>query len=302
MTKAEQRPDFFIVGAPKCGTTAMNDYLRQHPQVFMPERKDITYFGADLKFRHPRISRDEYLSLFRDANGAARIGETSVWYLYSKTAAQEIKSFSPSARIIVMLRNPVDMLHAQHSQFLYNCNEDIISFEEALAAEEQRKRGERIPVQAHFVDGLFYKETVKYSEQVERYFKIFGRSNVRVILFDDFKRDIAREYAAALSFLDVDPSFQPTFQIINSNKALRSQLLQKFLVSPHPLLTRVLDRVPLYSLRGKLLKRLKKLNTRYVDRPALDPVLRQRVQIQLQPEVQRLEDLLGCDLTSWSNS
>src|ERR1051325_3379611 len=108
-----RRPDFFIVGAPKCGTTAMNGYLRQHPQIFMPERKDITYFGTDLKFERSRISYDEYISLFQDANDALRIGESSVWYMYSKTAAEEIKSFSPSASIIVMLRNPVDMLYAQ---------------------------------------------------------------------------------------------------------------------------------------------------------------------------------------------
>src|SRR6476661_1903979 len=99
MVMKPRRPDFFIVGAPKCGTTAMNDYLRQHPQIFMPERKDISYFGMDLKFERPRISGEEYLSLFRGANGALRVGESSVWYLYSRTSAQEIKSFSPAASI-----------------------------------------------------------------------------------------------------------------------------------------------------------------------------------------------------------
>src|SRR5512141_2214266 len=102
MVISQRQPDFFIVGAPKCGTTAMNGYLRQHPQIFMPERKDISYFGSDLKFGRSRITKEEYLSLFRNANGAFRIGESSVWYLYSKTAAEEIKSFAPSASIIVM--------------------------------------------------------------------------------------------------------------------------------------------------------------------------------------------------------
>jgi hypothetical protein len=296
-----RQPDFFIIGAPKCGTTALNDYLRQHPQIFMPERKDITYFGMDLKFRQPRMSLEQYLSLFQDANGAANIGETSVWYLYSKKAAEEIRTFAPSAKMVVMLRNPVDMLYAQHSQFLYNCNEDIVNFEAALEAEGQRKDGKRIPEKSHFVEGLFYRETIKYAEQLERYLDVFGPKNVHVIIFDDFKRDTARVYCDTLSFLGVDVSFQPKLQIINSNKTLRSRQLQKLLIAPSPLLIKVLNKITPDPLRGRLWMRLKKLNTRYVDRPALDPVVRRRLQVEFQPEVQRLAALLGRDLSTWSS-
>jgi hypothetical protein len=298
----QRLPDFFIIGAPKCGTTALNDYLRQHPQIFMPEKKDITYFGTDLNFSQPRISHKEYLALFRDANGATCIGETSVWYLYSRKAAEEIKSFSPSARIIVMLRNPVDMLYAQHSQFLFNCNEDIVSFEAALQAEEERKNGRRIPLQSHFVEGLFYRETTKYSEQLERYFEVFGRENVHVIIFDDFKHDTARAYRETLTFLGVEPTFQPTVQIINSNKKIRSRKLQKLLFTPHPYLAGFFKKLPSYPLQGRLWMWLRKLNTRYVDRPALNPGIRRRLQAEFQPETQRLGDLLGRDLSNWSSS
>jgi hypothetical protein len=298
----QRRPDFFIVGAPKCGTTAMNVYLRQHPQIFMPERKDISYFGTDLKFERPRISGEEYLSLFRGANEALRIGESSVWYMYSKTAAEEIKSFSPSASIIVMLRDPVDMLYAQHSEFLYNCNEDIADFQEALEAEPERKQGKRIPRQAHFVDGLFYRETAKYAEQVQRYFSVFGRENVHVIIYDDFKEDTAKAYADALTFLNVDPSYRPTFQIINRNKTFRSRRLQQLLVAPPVALTKIYRQVIPQSLEGQLMKRLRRINTRHTKRPALDPLLRKRLQVEFQPEVQKLADLLGRDLSSWSST
>lgn len=302
MAMNQRKPDFFIVGAPKCGTTAMNDYLRQHPHIFMPERKDISYFGMDLKFGGLRISREEYLSLFQEANGVLRIGESSVWYLYSRTAAQEIKSFSPSASIIVMLRNPVDMLYAQHSQFLYNCNEDIPDFETALEAEQVRKQGERIPRQSHFVEGLFYHETGKYSEQIERYFDVFGRENVHVILYDDFKQDTAKAYEDTVAFLGVASSFRPIFQIINPSKTLRSRRLQELLVAPPPVLTKIFKQVTPSSLQGYFLKRLKRLNTQYTSRPALDPVLRRRLQVEFEPEVQRLSDLLGRDLSSWSSA
>ncbi len=298
----QRRPDFFIVGAPKCGTTAMNGYLRQHPQIFMPARKDISYFGSDLKFDRYRVPSEEYLSLFQEANGALRIGEGSVWYLYSKTAAEEIKAFAPSASIIVMLRNPVDMLYAQHSQFLYNCNEDIPDFEKALEAEPERKRGRCIPRQSHFVAGLFYRETVKFAEQLKRYYDVFGREKVHEILFDDFKRDTAKVYKDTLAFLGVDTSFHTIFQVINPNKTLRSRRLQEFLVAPPSMLTRVYKLVTPKSLQGRILKRLRRLNTQLTNRPALDPALRQCLQVEFQPEVQQLSDLLGRDLSSWSSS
>ena len=302
MVLNQRQPDFFIVGAPKCGTTAMNDYLRQHPQIFMPERKDITYFGADLKFERPRITREEYLFLFQNEKDTLRIGESSVWYMYSKTAAEEIKSFSPSASIIVMLRNPVDMLYAQHSQFLYNCNEDIPDFEIALNAEPARKQGKRIPRQAHFVQGLFYRETVKYTEQLLRYFDVFGHRKVHVILYDDFKQDTAKAYKNTLKFLGVDPSFRPSFQVINPNKTLRSRRLQELLVAPPSVLNKIYKRLTPRTLQGHLMKRLKRMNTQHTKRPTLDPDLRQRLQVEFQPEVQQLANLLGRDLSSWSSS
>jgi hypothetical protein len=302
MVMKNRKPDFFIVGAPKCGTTAMNNFLRQHPQIFMPERKDITYFGSDLQFRRPRISDEEYQSLFLGANGAARIGESSVWYLYSKRAAEEIKSFSPSACIIVMLRNPVDMLYAQHSQFLYNRNEDIEDFESALGAEEARKQGQLIPKESHFVEGLFYRETVKYAEQVKRYFNVFGRKSVHVIAYDDFKQDTAKVYRETLAFLGVDPSFQPSIRVINPNKTLRSRRLQGLLVAPPTMLMKIYRQVVPVSLQGRLLKRLKKLNTQHTDRPMLDPALKRRLQLEFQSEVQQLSGLLGRDLSNWSSS
>lgn len=135
-TMYDKTPNFFIVGAPKCGTTAMHIYLRQHPEIFMPEKKESHFFGSDLNSQYFIRDREKYLSLFSEAKDVKRIGEASVWYLYSKQAAYEIKEFSPSASIIIMLRNPVDMLYAQHSQFLYNGNENIASFEDALNAEK----------------------------------------------------------------------------------------------------------------------------------------------------------------------
>ena len=228
-----KRPDFFIVGAPKCGTTAMNNYLVEHPEIFIPDIKEVHFFGRDLNITKGAL-RDEraYRELFSGATTEKRLGEASVWYLFSKTAAEEIHSFNPNAQIVVMLRNPADMLYSQHSQFLYNGNEDIEDFREALTAEPERKAGKRIPKSAHLVDGLFYSETVRYAEQIERYFRRFGRENVHIILYDDFRADLPGTYRKLLQFLGVSEDFTPEFAVVNPNKRARSALLRSFVQEP----------------------------------------------------------------------
>ncbi len=181
-----RKPDFFIVGAPKCGTTAMNDYLQAHPEIFIPAKKEIHFFGADLQFQRPRVTLPEYLSYFAPVQREKRVGEASVWYLYSQQAAAEIKSFSPAARILIMLRNPVDMMYSLHSQRLYNDNENLVNFEEALAAEADRRQGKRLYQNALNTMGFFYRAAATYTPQVQRYFEVFGREQVHVIIFDDF--------------------------------------------------------------------------------------------------------------------
>jgi len=295
-----RKPDFFIVGAPKSGTTAMNDYLAQHPQIFIPDIKEVHFFGRDLHFTKGAL-RDEakYLALFEGARPEQRAGEASVWYLYSRTAAEEIRDFNPEAQIIVMLRDPVDMLYSQHSQFLFNGNEDIEDFREALDAEPDRKAGRRIPKSAHLVDGLFYRETVRYAEQLERYFRTFGREKVHVILFDDFKADLGATYRATLRFLGVSEHFTPEFAVVNPNKRARSKLLREFVQAPPESVKRLSRLLFPRPVRQAVMKRLDRANVRYEARAPLDPALRDELRREFAPEIGKLSRLLGRDLP-WS--
>src|SRR5262245_27125154 len=126
-----RQPDVFIVGAPRCGTTAMWQYLGDHPDVYMSPRKEPWFFCRDLRFSDP-IPRtlDAYLANFAEAREQARVGEASAWYLYSREAATAIKAFSPAARIIVMLRDPVAVMHSLHDLHVYAGTEDIADFAE----------------------------------------------------------------------------------------------------------------------------------------------------------------------------
>lgn len=291
-----RKPNFFIVGAPKCGTTAINDYLGKHPDIFIPAIKEVHFFGRDLHFSKGAL-RDEaaYLALFKGAT-EPRLGEASVWYLYSRSAAQEIHAFNPNAKIVVMLRNPVDMLYSQHSQFLYNGNEDIADFREALAAEPERKAGRRIPKSAHLADGLFYSETARYAEQLERYFTTFGRDNVHVILYDDFRADLPGTYRQTLRFLGVREDFTPEFAVVNPNKRARSALLRDFVQAPPEGVKRLSRLFFPRSLRQQVMKGLDRANIRYQARAPLDPVLRAELEHCFAPEVEKLGRLLGRDL------
>jgi hypothetical protein len=294
-----RRPDFFIVGAPKCGTTALYDYLSQHPDVFVPPTKEIHFFGRDLY--SPTYLRDgeKYLSLFAGARDEKRVGEASVWYLYSKQSAREIKEFSPEARIIIMLRNPVDMIYSLHSQRLYIGTEDIEDFAEALRAEPERKRGLRLPQNPYLIEGLFYREVGKYTDQVQRYLDVFGRERVKVIVYDDFKSDTARIYGEACEFLEVDSGFRPDIRIVNPNKRVRSKAVRALLDNPPPLLRTLGKPLTTRPFRHRFLKRLRRLNTNFVARPPLPAELRRELQSEFAPDVERLSRLLERDLTHW---
>jgi Sulfotransferase domain len=291
------RPNFFIVGAPRCGTTAMYEFLRQHPDVFMPYRKEPVYFGADLHKRPPYLDESGYLKLFAGSHGERRLGEATVWYLYSKTAPHEIKAFAPDARIIIMLRNPVDMIHSLHQLWLSTANEDITDFEEALAAEDDRRQGRRLPAHVRRPEGLQYHALGRYTEHVERWLGVFGRDAVKNIIFDDFKADPAGVYREAAEFLGVDPTFQPDFAIVNANKGFRSERLRRITSSGRFVASA--SRLPGPAAHA-LRRALTRVNMRPRARTSLSPELRRRLTREFAADIERLAHLLGRDLGAWT--
>lgn len=291
-----RRPDFFIIGAPRCGTTALYAYLRRHPDIFMPNRKEPVYFGSDLRKRPPYLDERRYLALFDDATTERRVGEATVWYLYSQAAPHEIRAFDPEARVIAMVRNPVEMLPSLHSLLVYTRNEDVTDFEAALALEPERAAGRRLPAGTRRPEGLRYRDCADYAPHLRRWFEVLGRERVHVIVFDDLRRDAAAVYAETLRFLGVDPTFRPDFAIVNRNKRARSARLQR-LIHAGPVLEG-LGRLP-DRLHHVVWRALMRLNSVPEDRPPLDPEMRQRLVAEMAPRVADLETLLGRDLSAW---
>lgn len=311
---SHKKPNFFIVGAPKCGTTALNHYLAAHPDIFTA-KKEMHFFGSDLRFgpqlqlyrRHP----EDYLAEFNAWGDQACAGEASVWYLFSQKAAEEIKAFNPEARIIIMLREPTAMLYSLYCAFLADGNEYLPTFKEALAAEDDRRAGRRLSRQTYLAQALAYRETARYSEQVRRYFDVFGRERVRVIIYDDFNANTADVFCKTLEFLGVAPGrVNPNFEVINGNangnssvrsRAMRAILNDRFLRATAISLRSWLP----YRMFTMMRKTWVKLNDfNFVASPSnrqpIDPELRQSLALEFVPEVERLSALLGRDLTHWS--
>ena len=294
------RPDFLVVGAPKCGTTAFHAFLNAHPDIFMPEFKELHFFGSDLSGLASNITLQQHAALFDDARSDQCVGESCIWALYSKTAAQEIRRSLPGAKIVIMLRDPVHMVHALHNEYLWGGYEDVIDFARALELEAERKEGRQLPRSGEPTQILFYREVARFSEQVKRYYAVFGRKRVHVVLLEDMRRDLPGVYGELLEFLEVDPTFRPKFQIVNPRKNVWSYRLHWFLNDRDHFYRRLArGLVPVRPLRSAIARSLTFVNGLHPPRRGLDPALSRRLRKELAPEVEQLSTVLCRDLRRW---
>jgi Sulfotransferase domain len=217
-------PDFFIVGHPKCGTTAMADSLGRHPQIFVPAIKEPQFLATDERYRgRPEMTLEEYLSLFVDAGTEQKAGEASVLNLWSKTAAAKIADLRPDARIIAIFREPASFLRSLHLQFVQGHAETEKDFRAALALDDERLAGTLDPrSSAAFPEMLVYSSFVRYVDQLRRYRDLFPTEQILVLVYEDFRDDNEGTMRTVLRFLDVDDSILPRTQDSNPTVAVRS--------------------------------------------------------------------------------
>ena len=296
-------PTFFIVGAPKAGTTAWYTYLKAHPDVFLPSEKELHHFSTDLVAAdYPLLRDDFYLSMFQSVPRDHLVGQVAVFDLFSTTSAANIRKFCPEAKIIIMVRNPVDLMYSLHSQLRYNGHEDIPDFGEALAAEPLRRTGQLAVPESPIKNVCFYREVARLPSQIDRYLHQFPRDQVHFVVFDDLEDDTAGAFAVTLRFLGLPPISQDGLETVNPNKDVRSGWLRDVLLRhPPPWLrraARLVDATP----RHELMRIFARMNTRYVPRPRLDPALRARLAAELAPEIDALSVIVDRDLSHWYTS
>ncbi len=300
-------PNFFVVGAPKCGTTALSEYLRDHPNIFLSNPKEPYYFADDLygKILEKYVgiaSLEDYKKLFVHCTiDHLAVGEASVWYLYSKTAIQNIRKYNKDAKIIVMLRNPVDLLMSLHSQMVYNFQDDVSSFQEAWDLQEKRRRGIGVPKRCWVPSLLQYREVGRLAGQVERLYSIFPEEQVKFILFDEFVKLTKPVYEDVLSFLEIPTDKRTNFPRVNERKVHKSRSFGRFLQQPpYPLryVWRKLTKVGSHDL-SKLIYLLREMNSTSIELERFDAEFRVQLVDEFRDDVEKLSKIIGRNLNHW---
>jgi hypothetical protein len=293
-------PTFLIIGGARCGTTVLFEYLDQHPEVFTCEPKEphfLAFAGTATTFKGPgdeiinaRSITDfkAYEKLFAAAGTAKAIGEGSVTTLYYREAIANIRRYVPSARLICILRNPMDRALSAFSYMRSRMFEPLESFEEALAAEDGR-------IAAGWQHLFHYKRGGLYYEQLARFFDAFGREQIQVILYDDLIKDSLDVVRRCLSFIGVDAGLLPTrLPIPLASGEPRSPRLQRLLVYLAPAKYAVERWLP-QSLQNRIRTAV---NSNLVPH-RMQPGTRRQLSEEFGDDIVRLEKLIDRDLSHW---
>ena len=293
-------PDFIIVGAPKCGTTALDNFLSQHPDIFMA-KKELHYFGSDLESRFRDLTLGNYLRYFETEKTYKLYGESSVWYLYTKNAAQEIYEYNPWAKIIIMLRDPVKMLPSLHAQLLYNGDETVKSFHRALRKDMWRSQaGQKLP-SVNYTNRPTFFDACRFYEPVKRFLDRFGKQQVLILLNEDLQNNFEETFHKVLAFLEADVNFISKKERINTRRKIRSISLHHFSKATPELYRRIFRiTVPSQKLRHYLMKKVQDINVTDAKIKTLDPATRALIAKRTRPDIEKLAALINRDLSHWS--
>lgn len=291
-------PNLFIVGAPKCGTTALSHYLAAHPDVFMSEQagnKEPEYYASDFRFGWTEVTtRADYLSLYADAPSNVKyIGEASVSYLHSNVAVGGILSDSPSAMFIAMIRNPIEIAQRLHNQRVKHANENVFDFEKAWRLQGTRLNDGKFL--GRFSDGRVfqYGELAKIGHQLSRLFRSVPKEQIHVVVYDDLLADPAREYERVRNFLGLKDDGRTEFPVVNPSAHYRIPLIQQILILGRGI--REYLRLP---GGWGIYKAINRLNAK-AGTAKLRPDFRRELEDHFREDVRILSELLDRDFSCW---
>jgi len=284
--------DFFIVGAPKAGTTSLYHYLNEHPQVEMSSQKEPDYFSdkaiqsQDFYYSANRIDTEEkYNRLFNTQKKDVIFGEASVSYLFYPTVAQDIKAYNPMAKIIIMLRNPIERAFS-HYLMDYRLGLVSDSFEEIINKKSKHKN-------AH----LFYQQYIKvgeYTTQLKRYFDVFDKENILLIDYEEFKSDVTGVVNSVYSFLNVSADFSANLNKKHNTFTMPKNKLIRFVYSF------VIIRNTLSFIFPKnIMKAVRLILFTKDKKPKLLEETRSQLKYYFSNDVRILGDLIGKDYSKW---
>ena len=287
------KPNFFIIGAPKCGTTSLASWLSEHPEIYFSPTKEPHYFNTD----HRRFlnSLQGYEQLFAGATAQHRaVGEASVWYMYSVTAVTNILDYANEAKFVVMLRNPIEMAPSLHEELVFTGREDVKDFAEAWRLQDVRRNGQKLPPMVWEPKYVQYGDLCSLGLQLDRVFQLVPKDRVKVILLEEMAVDPSGVYRSVLEFLGVNDDQRTRFAVHNVAKRRRwGGLLRLAWLS-----------VTVKSILGiesgiGLWKLIDRWNCVDRKRNLVDPGMRAVLREYFKPDIERLQTLIGRDLRHW---
>jgi hypothetical protein len=301
------KPNLFIVGQPKTGTTALHQFLGQHPEIYMSSIKEPHFFCADFHLESDRAygkqrfydfrSESAYLQLFSKAKNVKVAGESSTNYLYSQVAAEKIYNFNPDAKIIIVLREPAKFLYSLHSHYVKFTEENEPDFLTALALETKRKQEEALSDRVTSPSYLYYSQRVQYYQQVKRYCDRFKPEQIKVIIFEEFKSANEGIFREVLEFLGVNLNFTPEYSAINVNKEVKFKAINNLINNP---LAKSISKNLLSQEFNDFVRDnvVEKLLWHQAPKAKIPEEIKLQLMQQYQPEVAKISELLQLDLLS----
>ncbi|MEZ7189890.1 sulfotransferase domain-containing protein [Pseudoalteromonas sp. DY56-GL22] len=287
----------FIAGSPKCGTTALYSILNRSKIIFFPEYKEPHFFADDLGGYKAHDNIGDFHSLYSKLKDEKIVGDASIFNLYSNSALKNIKNYNPDAKIILMLRNPVDAVPSFHGQLLYTQDENIESLEEAWDLSGKRVKGVNALETCKCEKILDYKKIYCYGTQLEKLYSIFDREQVHVVIYDKFKNDYEGELVKLFSFLDIKYEFIEN-EIVNENTKNRINWFARLLRRPPKFLV-ILKRLIMGRGENFIYRFLLNLNTKKKLRDPVSDELKYRIYLNYKSEIAALESILGMKLDEW---
>ena len=315
----------FVVGAPRCGTTTLSRFLKNHPDVRFPLVKEPHFFSqndlrglSDDELR-ARVERDYLQRFFRDEAGPAIAADCSVTYLYNPELLEPVLRLWPKSRFIIALRDPLTMLPSMHQRLVFMGDETLPSFKKAWAAIPDRASGRRIPRRCVEPRWLRYDEAARFGTYVGRLFDVVGRERCHPVIFDDLSGEPEREYRKLMKFCGLVPVPATDFTPERSGKGVRLHWLQRLLKRPPAVVrnfiatdsflhvTGVHDAAETNSNPGKngrskilgLRKRILQWNRTTPPVEQLPSELQWELHDHLEGEIAELQRLIGRDLSHW---
>lgn len=297
-------PNFLIIGAAKSGTSSVHNYLNQHPEIYMSKNKEPNFFayeGWQPDFCGPGDAEattnvktvphlEDYQALFKDVTNEKAIGESSTFYLYIPETAARIQHYIPDAKLITILRHPVDRAYSFYSHLRRDGRETLKDFYQAFKEEEKRRKKHWSPVWR-------YQDFGFYGQQLQRYFDRFDRQQIRVYLYEDLQSDPQKMLKNIFNFLEVDDKFTTNLSVrYNQSEVPKNKFFHDFISNKNMLKSIIRPLIPAKIRQPMAAKAYRKNLGRL---KPLSPELRQELIPIFREDILKLQDLIGRNLSHW---